>query len=137
MTSRTVYAGLAILVVSSAGAESAQQPLLDFYAAGAKSLDVGFAGFSAERGKVLFTSRFPGGRPETPSCTACHTADPTKIGQTRAGKDIDPMAVSANPRRYTDPEKVEKWFGRNCRNVLGRECTATEKGDLITFMLTQ
>ena len=27
--------------------------------------------------------------------------------------------------------------GRNCNNVLGRQCTATEKGDFIAFMLSQ
>ena len=114
-----------------------QQPLLDVYAGQAKASDPGFSGFSAERGEHLFRTRFPDSKPDTPSCTACHTSDPKKTGQTRAGKDIDPMAVSANPKRYTDQAKTEKWFGRNCRNVLGRECTATEKGDFITFMLSQ
>ena len=47
------------------------------------------------------------------------------------------MAVSASPKRYTDLEKAEKWFGRNCGNVLGRPCTLVEKGDFITFMMTQ
>ena len=47
------------------------------------------------------------------------------------------MAASASPKRYTDRAKTEKWFRRNCHNVLGRDCTATEKGDFITFMLTQ
>jgi Domain of unknown function (DUF1924) len=113
------------------------QKLLDFYATQAKAADPAFAGFSAERGELLFRSDFSGGKPDTPSCTACHTRDPKNVGQTRAGKDIDPMAASVNPQRYTDQEKAEKWFGRNCRNVLGRECTATEKGDFITFMLSQ
>ena len=52
-------------------------------------------------------------------------------------KDIEPMAASANPKRFTDQAKTEKWFGRNCNNVLGRECMPTEKGDFITFMLAQ
>ncbi len=47
------------------------------------------------------------------------------------------MAASANPKRYADQANAEKWFGRNCNNVLGRECTATEKGDFITYMLCQ
>jgi hypothetical protein len=114
-----------------------QQPVLDAYAGEAKASDPGFSGFSAERGEQLFRSHFATGKADTPSCTACHTTDPKKTGQTRAGKDIDPMAVSVNPKRFTDQTKVEKWFGRNCRNVLGRECTVTEKGDFITFMLSQ
>jgi Domain of unknown function (DUF1924) len=125
----------ACLLAAAASAES--PPLLDFYAGEAKASNSAFSGFSAERGEHLFRTNFSSGKPDTPSCTTCHTTDPRKTGQTRAGKDIEPMAASANPKRYTDQAKAEKWFGRNCNNVLGRECTATEKGDFITFMLTQ
>jgi hypothetical protein len=120
-----------------ATAHGSPKSLLDFYANEAKASDLGFSGFSAERGEHLFRTHFSTGKPDTPSCTTCHTADPTKPGQTRAGKDIEPMAASANPKRYNDQAKTEKWFGRNCNNVLGRECTAKEKGDFITFMLSQ
>ncbi len=123
--------------VALAGPGEMQKPLLDYYAQQAKSSDPAFVGFSAARGETLFKSNFTGGKPETNACTACHTNDPRKPGQTRAGKDIDPMAASVTPQRYTDLEKAEKWFGRNCNNVLGRECTAQEKGDFIAFMVTQ
>jgi hypothetical protein len=123
------------LVPATAG--DSPKSLLDFYASEAKASDPGFSAFSAEPGEHLFRTHFSTGKPDTPSCTTCHTADPTKPGQTRAGKDIEPMAASANPKRYSDQAKTEKWFGRNCNNVLGRECTATEKGDFITFMLSQ
>jgi hypothetical protein len=126
---------LACALVAAAGESS--KSLLDFYASGAKASDPGFSGFSAERGEHLFRTNFSTGKPDTPSCTTCHTTDPRKAGQTRAGKDLEPMAASANPNRYSDRAKTEKWFGRNCNNVLGRECTATEKGDFITFMLSQ
>ena len=78
-----------------------------------------------------------GGKPDTPSCTTCHTKNPTAMGQTRAGKEIKPMAVSKTPDRFTDPEKIAKWFLRNCTSVLGRECTAAEKGDIITFLASK
>jgi hypothetical protein len=123
--------------LAPATAGESPNPLLDFYAGEAKASDPGFSGFSAERGEHLFRTNFSAGKPDTPSCTTCHTTDPRKTGQTRVGKDIEPMAASANPKRYTDQAKTEKWFGRNCNNVLGRECTATEKGDFITFMLAQ
>jgi hypothetical protein len=123
--------------LAPATAGDSSNPLLDFYANEAKVSDPGFSGFSAERGEHLFRTSFSTGKPDTPSCTTCHTTDPRKTGQTRAGKDIEPMAASANPKRYTEQAKTEKWFGRNCNNVLGRECTAAEKGDFITFMLTQ
>jgi len=44
------------------------------------------------------------------------------------------MAVSKNPTRFTKVDEVTKWFGRNCSSVLGRECTAIEKGDIITYL---
>jgi hypothetical protein len=137
----TIAVGLCLAAVGCAASLAAssgpQQPLLDNYARQAKAADPTFSGFSAARGERLFHSKFPDSKPDTPSCTTCHTEDPKKPGRTRAGKDIDPMAVSASSKRYTDPTKVEKWFGRNCRNVLRRECTPTEKGDFIAFMLSQ
>jgi hypothetical protein len=93
--------------------------------------------FSAERGKAFFLGKHTGGKPKINSCTVCHTKNPRAHGRTRTGKVIKPMAVSANPQRFTDPRKVAKWFRRNCRTVLGRECTAQEKGDFITFMMSQ
>jgi hypothetical protein len=47
------------------------------------------------------------------------------------------MAVSVSPLRYTNTAKVEKWFKRNCNEVLGRECTAQEKGDWLAYMTSQ
>lgn len=127
-----------VLVVTSAASAviaPAQQAILDTYAATAKSQSSGFAQFSAERGKVLFTTRHTGGKPDTPMCTTCHTTDLTRSGQTRAGKPIEPMAASVNPKRYTNAADVEKWLRRNCSDVLGRECTAVEKGDVLTYLL--
>ncbi|MFN6952515.1 MAG: DUF1924 domain-containing protein [Albidovulum sp.] len=85
-------------------------------------------------GKALFHAEHSGGKPDTPSCLTCHGSDLTKEGRLRTGKTIAPMAPSVQPDRYTDPEKVEKWFGRNCTSVLGRECTAAEKRDLLAWL---
>ncbi len=131
-------AALASLALSGfALADPARDALLQQLAAEAKAVDSAFAGFAAERGAAFFSAVHKGGGAETPSCTTCHTASPKNTGQTRAGKPIAPMAVSLTPERFTDPEKVAKWFGRNCRSVLGRECTVLEKGDFITFMMSQ
>jgi len=124
---------LVLLMPVMAYAGAAQKPIIDGYMAAAKAENAAFSGFSAERGKAFFLAKHDAS-PETPSCTTCHTADPTKAGQTRAGKDVAPMPVSKTPDRFTDAEKVEKWFTRNCQSVIGRACTAQEKGDFITFM---
>ena len=108
--------------------------LIKHYAGLATSESQSFVNFDPGRGKELYLKQFSTGKIDTPSCTTCHTNDPTQPGETRAGKAIDPMAVSMSPERYQTLKKAEKWFGRNCRSVLGRECTAIEKGDFLSFM---
>lgn len=88
-------------------------------------------------GKAMYEANYGTGQPDTPKCTTCHGATPQQGGQTRTGKAIDPMAVSITPDRFTDAAKVEKWFQRNCTGVIGRECTAQEKVDFISYMMTQ
>ncbi len=73
---------------------------------------------------------------KTHSCASCHTDNPRAIGKTRANKAIEPLAPVANRERLTDPAKVEKWFKRNCKDVLARECTAQEKADFVAFLLS-
>lgn len=117
---------------------AARDQILTDYLAQAKQADPAFGGFDAERGATLFRTRHPGGDAATPACTSCHGEDPKTPGQNaKTSKPIEPMAVSANPKRYTNQADVEKWFRRNCKQVLGRECTPAEKGDFITFMMSQ
>jgi hypothetical protein len=122
------------LLTGAAMANAARDTILATLATDAKQADPAFVGFSAERGASFWHASHSGGKPDTPSCTTCHTKDPTATGQTRAGKSIAPMAVSLTPDRFTDPEKVDKWFTRNCNSVLGRACSAVEKGDVITYL---
>jgi cytochrome c553 len=125
------------LSLASAAMAGPREDQLAHYASAAKAADPAFAGFSAVRGKALFLQTFAGGKPDSTSCTSCHGRDPRAPGRALTGKTIEPMAVSASPARYTDPAKVEKWFKRNCTEVMGRECTATEKGDWLSFMAGQ
>jgi hypothetical protein len=135
-----VLAGLGIAatsVVALAAMSPAQQAVYDYYTAAAKKAGPAFTGFSAEKGRAFFYAKQTGGKPDSPSCTSCHTENLKSLGKTRAGKDIQPMAASANPKRFTDLADVEKWFSRNCPDVLGRECTVTEKGDVLAYLLSQ
>lgn len=71
------------------------------------------------------------------SCASCHGATPTGVGRHAAtGKAIEPLAPAANSRRFTDAAKTEKWFRRNCNDVLGRECSAAEKADVLAWLNT-
>ena len=131
-----LLACVAIVLCSTSQAGVREEQLAQ-YASAAKTESPGFVGFSAERGKTLHTQNFSGGKPDTPACTSCHGKDTRVAGRAPSGKAIDAMAASVTPARYTDPAKVEKWFKRNCTEVLGRVCTAQEKGDWLTFMLGQ
>lgn len=117
------------------GEAEAASPMLSRYADQAKAEDVGFKGFDAVRGKALYFTEHEGKTGKT-SCAACHTENPKTEGRSPVGKRIDPLAPSANPDRFTDQAKADKWFDRNCKQVLGRTCTATERGDFITWLST-
>jgi cytochrome c peroxidase len=88
---------------------------------------------AAERGQKLFTATH--GREW--SCASCHGALPTQAGKHAAtSKPIAPLAPAFNPERFADPAKTEKWFRRNCNDVMGRECTAAEKADVLTWLMS-
>jgi hypothetical protein len=92
--------------------------------------------FSAAAGQSAWGAEHrPPGADAARSCATCHGTDLTKPGRhATTGKSIEPMALSANPQRLSDPTKAERWFNRNCRWTLGRECTAQEKGDFVLLM---
>jgi len=111
------------------------QELLKQYEGQAKQENPAFSGFSADRGASFFRTERMHSDGKKVSCSTCHTADPRNQGKTRANKVIEPMAPIVNPQRFTDAAKVEKWFGRNCKDVLERACTAQEKGDYIQYLV--
>ena len=93
------------------------------------------AGSAAQpaRGQRLFTTQGP----KDWSCASCHGAVPTQAGKhAGTGKAIEPLAPAATPARFGDAAKTEKWFRRNCKDVLGRECSALEKADVLAWLMT-
>jgi hypothetical protein len=93
----------------------------------------GFQGFSATRGEQFFTSTHGNDW----SCSTCHSKKPTVPGKhAKTNKVIQPLAPAFNAERFTDQAKVDKWFKRNCNDVLNRACTAQEKGDVLEFLMT-
>lgn len=123
------------LLYSINGFAAAPQELLKQYEGQAKQENPAFSGFSADRGASFFRTERMHSDGKKVSCSTCHTADPRNQGKTRANKVIEPMAPIVNPQRFTDAAKVEKWFGRNCKDVLERACTAQEKGDYIQYLV--
>jgi Domain of unknown function (DUF1924) len=111
---------------------SAENTNLEIYRNAAKQESATFKDFSATRGQAFYTAKSG-----DLSCATCHTDSPKAAGKhATTGKDILPLAPSANSERFSDPAKVEKWFKRNCNEVLKRTCTAQEKGDFISYVLS-
>lgn len=120
---------LAAMQLAGAQAAPAATPeqLLAGYAAQAGAAPV------PARGQQLFNARF--GREV--SCASCHAALPVQPGRhASTGKPIATLAPAFNPERFTDPAKVEKWFRRNCNDVMARECTPAEKADVLGWLLS-
>ncbi len=87
----------------------------------------------ASRGRSFFTTRHG----SEWSCASCHGDKPTQPGRhASTGKVIDALAPAANPAAFTDTAKADKWFRRNCKDVLQRECSAAEKADVLAYLLS-
>jgi mono/diheme cytochrome c family protein len=121
----------AVMAMQPAFAETPDQILASIQKEAADT--PGFQGFSAARGESFFRQKHG----NEWSCSSCHTDNPAAQGKhDKTGKSIKPLAPSANAERFTSQRKVDKWFKRNCNDVLGRVCTAQEKGDVLTYLLT-
>ena len=120
----------ATLAATGAGAQDAVSSLLRQYQG------QGGANFSATTAEAMWTRAFPDAKTgEKRQCSLCHTEDLRRTGKHAVtGKLIEPLAPSANPKRLTDVEHIEKWFSRNCKWTLGRECTPQEKGDFLVMI---
>lgn len=111
---------------------AAANPILDAYRAQAQQENAAFKDFTAAAGQKLYSTQGA-----DLSCSSCHTDSPKLEGKhAKTNKVIAPMAPSVNPKRFSDAANVEKWFKRNCNDVLKRACTAQEKGDFMTYMLS-
>jgi len=93
----------------------------------------GFEGFSSERGEHFFKTKYQ----HEMSCATCHTENPAVNGKhSETDKLIKPLAPAINEARFSKMRKVKKWFKRNCKDVLDRECTAQEKGDVLAYLIS-
>lgn len=129
MRPKMIVLGLATIPLAAL-VHGAPDPILQAYGAGPFDPLTGEAAWVQEHRPV--------GDARPRSCSTCHGADLTRPGRhVKTGKSIEPLAVSVNPVRLTDANKVEKWLRRNCRWTLGRECTTREKGDFLRYISNQ
>ncbi len=128
---KTTWAVLGVLAAGmnlpAQAADTTAQALLGQYSTAAAATAV------PARGQAFFTRTH--GREW--SCSSCHGALPVQAGKhASTGKALAPLAPALDAARFTDAAKTEKWFRRNCNDVLGRECSAGEKADVLAWLLT-
>lgn len=125
-------------MLQAQGFNPAMQEYINTLASQAKQENPNFKGFDAKRGEQIFVTKNKGKNDEMISCQSCHGSN-LKQGYTNAftGKPISPLAPSANPTRLTDVKEVKKWLKRNFKDVFLREGTATEKGDVLYYLINQ
>jgi cytochrome c553 len=126
---------ITLLLLASANVAFAETPdsLIAGYTAEAAKSAPGFAP-SAKRGQDLFNREWKVSE-KMPNCTTCHGKNLKGDGKhVVTEKRIAPLSPAANPERFSSTAKVEKWFKRNCTEVIGRECTAAEKADFVQFV---
>lgn len=130
-TTALALMAVTLLTIQTAYAETPSEVLVSLHQEAAGT--PGFQGFVAASGEQFFKSRHG----NEWSCSSCHTDNPGAQGKhAKTGKVIAPLAPSANAERFSNPRKIEKWFKRNCNDVLGRTCTAQEKGNVLAYLLT-
>ncbi|PKO92452.1 MAG: hypothetical protein CVU15_04805 [Betaproteobacteria bacterium HGW-Betaproteobacteria-1] len=138
MKASNILFGLLIAFTSAsvhADVGTAQQ-LADKYEAISKNINPASTGLSANDGKAFFNREITV-KGKQVACASCHTANPADTGKhIVTGKPIRPLAPSANPNRFADIEKVEKEFAAHCHDVIGRDCSAQEKGNFISYLLS-
>jgi len=98
-----------------------------------KSYEAQSSKASPSRGEQFFNAKHG----KEWSCSSCHENPPNHdTKHIVTGKVIKPLAPSANSARFTDEAKVDKWFKRNCNDVLDRDCTAQEKAEVLSWLMT-
>lgn len=123
---------LSCLPMLTTAANVVDERLQSYQSAGAKNFD-------ATAGQLLWARQYEqADGSKARACSSCHTSDLRQAGkQINTGKTIEPMSLAVNSQRLTDADKIEKWFGRNCKWTMNRECSAQEKGNFLKFILSQ
>ena len=91
------------------------------------------------RGEKFWNQTFSGKAPFAQrSCKSCHSSNLKQQGEhVRTHKILKPLAPSVNQASLSDIKKVNKWFKRNCKWTIGKECSAQEKADILAFIKQQ
>ena len=84
-------------------------------------------------GKIFFTQTHG----KEWSCASCHGNPPISAGKhASTNKVIPALAPIANADAFTETAKIDKWFRRNCNDVLARECTPLERANVLAYLIS-
>lgn len=135
--SNILFGLLAAFAATVAHADVASaQKLAAKYETIAKNINPASTGLSANDGKSFYNREITV-KGQQVACASCHTANPADNGKhIVTGKPIRPLSPTANPKRFADIDKVEKEFTAHCHDVIGRDCSAQEKGNFIAYLLS-
>ena len=133
MNHLTVTRCLAAALVAGAGLSPAAHAATPAELLAGYSAQAGFAAVACPRPAVLHHPPRPANGAARRATAPC---PPRPASTPSTGKPIGALAPAFNPERFTDAAKAEKWFRRNCNDVVGRECTAAEKADVLSWLLT-
>lgn len=133
LKSAAYLASMLVCMQSMVAIAGVSEELLSEYAANANTP------FSAAKGEELWTTSYISDKnPQQRSCASCHTEKLRTEGRhAKTNKIISPIAPSQNSERLTKRKTIEKWFRRNCKWTMNRECTAEEKGHFIKYIQSQ
>ncbi|MGZ8257961.1 MAG: DUF1924 domain-containing protein [Methylotenera sp.] len=134
-----VLAALLGFTAYSAQADVANaEKLAHKYSVIAKSVNPDYAGPSAADGKFFFNRKIKLANGKEMACASCHTSNPADEGKhIVTGKAIRPLSPVVNFKRFADIDKVEEQFTLHCNDIIGSDCTAAEKANYITYLLTE
>ncbi len=129
---------LGLTAISAQASVANAEKLVMIYSTQAKGANPAYAGASAEEGKAFFNRSVKTKSGKEMACASCHTANPADNGKhavTR--KSIKPLSPVVNAKRFADFDKVEAKFTQHCVDIIGNDCTAAEKANYITYVLTE
>ncbi len=129
---------LGLAAVSAQASVANAEKLVVIYNTQAKAANPEYAGPTVADGKFFFNRKVKLGNGKEMSCSSCHTANPADNGKhVVTHKTIKPLSPAVNPKRFADFEKVEAKFTQHCVDIIGSDCTAAEKANYITYVLTE
>lgn len=129
---------LAFAVFSAQADVENAEKLARKYSAIAKNINAHYSGPSAAEGKLFFNQKIKLFNGKKMACASCHTINPADSGKNIiTSKKIPPLSPAIYSKRFSNLDKVEDQFTQHCNDILGNDCTAEQKADFITYLITE